>query len=219
MRCCRPSPDLGLAPQQCRQAPLCQRIRVSVGFTDAQTIELGWGPDHGHGLVVVVHAQEAGEPTAAVHLPLGLLLHLWGGNQSHLSDWFDRASGRFRTSSLEVHGDGSLFFKVTMHDACVHVPATLVEPFKFAVGILLRLSDKTVGKQANLSNAGGTCLTKRACHICGIESTCKTSAIGITLCRGVADDAIAITQSGYFVHVEGPAADRIRIASQEGRRR
>jgi hypothetical protein len=215
-QCCPAQAGGGKGRIRCPMAPLCQRIRVSVGTSDAQTIEIGWGSKRGRGLVVVIHVHEAGEPTAAVHLPLGLLLRLWDGTQADSSDWLGRESGRLRTSSLEVLGDGSLFLKVTMPDACVHVPAALVESFKFAVGLLLRLSDKTVGKMANLSDAGGTYSTTSPCHLCGTESTCRTNAVGITLCRGVDDDSVAITQNGCFVHLEGLAAERTRTADQDG---
>lgn len=216
--CCWPKEHGKSARWQCRNAPLCTALRVTVGVADAQTFEIGWGPDNGRRRFLVVYAHEPDEPTAAVHMPLGLLLTLWDDNPAHSSNWHDRDAGRLRTSILEVFGDGSLFFNTTVPEARVHVPAALVEPFKFAVGLLLRLSDKTVGKQANLSNAGGTYSTKSPCRLCGIASTCRTNTLGVTLCRGAADDSIAMTQSGCFVHLDGLAAERIRIVEQDGGR-
>lgn len=215
-RCCWPKERDNSARWQCRKAPLCTALRVTAGVADAQTIEIGWGPDHGRRRFLVIHSHEADEADAAVHLPLGLLLTLWDGKTAQSSAWCDRDAGPLRTSSLEVFGDGSLLFKMTMPDACVHVPVALIEPFKFAVGLLLRLSDKTVGKQANLSNVGGTYSTTSPCRLCGNESTCRSNALGITLCRSVADDSIAMTQSGCFVHLDELAAERIRIAEQDG---
>lgn len=215
---CRSTRVNHTGPSSCAAAPLCQRIRLSVGIADAQTIEIGWGPDHNRGRRLVIHVHEANAPASAVHLPLGVLLRLWDGEQAQSSTWWDPESGQFRTTSLEVLGDGSMLFKITLPAAGVHVPAALVEPFKFAVGLLLRLSDKTVGKQANLSNAGGTYSTASPCHLCGIASTCRSNALGITLCRGVAAGSIAMTQSGCFVHLDGLAAQRIRIVEQDGGR-
>lgn len=218
-RCCWPKERGNSARWKCRKAPLCTALRVTVGVADAQTIDIGWGPDHGRRRFLVAHSHQADEGNAAVHLPLGLLLTLWDGKTATSSAWCDRVEGPLRTSSLEVLGDDSLLLKMTLPDACVHVPAALVEPFKFAVGLVLRLSDKTVGKQANLSNAGGTYSTTSPCHLCGIESTCRSNALGITLCRGLADGSIAMTQSGCFVHIGGLAAERVRIAEEDGERR
>jgi hypothetical protein len=116
-----------------------------------------------------------------------------------------------------VLSDGSLLLRCTAPDAGVLVPAVLLPSFKEAVGLLLRLADKTVGKwAANLSDAGGTMTTVVHCPICAAERACRTSEIGVTLCAGSDLGAIGRTQSGYFVHVDGHAATRVRIAGDDG---
>jgi hypothetical protein len=199
-------------PQRCHIAPLCSAIHVAVGTVDQQAIELGWAPDHQQGRLVAVHVHEAGLPSFAVDVPLGIVLLLWRCPQSLTRTWRDQRTQRNRTSHVEVLGDGSILLKCTAPDAGVLVPASLLPSFKEAIGLLLRLADKTVGIFGpNLTDAGGSMTTAACCHICSAERACRTSPIGITFCAVSAEGAIGRTASGYFVHIDGHAATMVRI--------
>lgn len=205
-------------PQPCSLAPLCPRIRVAVGSAEGQTFELGWAQKTGKGLLVALHVHEADVESFQIDLPLGLLLRLWTEpNTPSEAHWWDSRSQKTRRSRIELTNDGSLLLSCKAPDAGVFVPSGLVQDFKFALGILLRLADKTVGiLAANLTEVGGSMSRARLCAICTGEFTCRASKLGIVLCATTSDHALGKTQSGLFIFVDGVAAERVRLA--EGRR-
>lgn len=211
-RCCWQRTEQRLGRRQCGEAPLCSGVRVTIGADDRQGLEVGWGPNHAAGRLVLIHVHETGLPPYTVDVPMELLLGMWAGEASGTCQWHDQRTKTSRTSYQRRKSNNARLIWCTAPHAEVLMPAYMLQSFKHAIGALSQLAGMPllVGSRA-LFDPGSLMTPAELCSICYSERLCRTSKIGITLCARSSDGAIGCTMGGHFTHVHGLAATMVRI--------